>query len=370
MRSQPNHTATDAHHPRQMTRSYLRGVFALLLVVLSASAAVAVPLSEYRERVRKAIATLDLLHESEDFQTQSQKDEFTATNLRATREALPARETVEWNGAKFSVDNSWLQDELRALEALSAADVKRSAGLERILERLQAIAERLAEIDHSKAASAPTRAELNERLAVILHRPEYARTVKAESAVSRLWRQFWKWIAELFPKRTPLDAGSARGISRGAQIFVLAIALAAIAYVLWKFLPRLRRNSQTKKERKPRARVVLGERLEPDQSAADLLAQAEELARAGDLRGAIRRGYIALLVELADRKIISLAQHKTNRDYLGAVREIQSLHRNMETLTRNFEQHWYGLVPAEESDWAAFRAGYKQVSSSQFRVSS
>jgi hypothetical protein len=359
-------------HPRGRRKHalpYYRLLSTLLLVLVWGTAAVAIPLKEYRERVLKAIASLDLLHETED-SSHSLKDEIVTTNIRAARESLVFKETVEWDGAKIQVDNSWLEEELKRLEQLSAADVKRSEGLERVLERLQAIAERLAEIEQTRASPAVTRAELNQRLAAILHRPEYARTPKKESALSRLWIQFWRWITSLFPQRAPLNPSAAKGVSRIAQIFVLAIALASIVYVVRKFLPRLLRSSQAKKASKPRARVVLGERLEPDQSAADLLAEAEDLARAGDLRGAIRRGYIALLVELADRKIISLAQHKTNRDYLGAVREIQGLHRNMETLTNNYEQHWYGFVPAEESDWAAFRAGYKQVSSFESRLSS
>ena len=370
MRAYQHDAASSAGHRRQRVRQCSRLLSTLLLILVCASASFAIPLGEYRERVRKAIASLDLLHEMDELQTPSQKGEFVLTNIRAAREALLFKEAVEWNGARFNVDNSWLEVELKALEQLSSVDINRSAGLERVLERLQAIAERLAEIEKSETSSSPTRAEMNERLTAILRRPEYARTVKEESALSRLWRQFAKWIASIFPRRAPLDPNSARGLSRVAQIFVLAIALAAIIYVLRKFLPHLLRQSLTKKASKPRARVVLGEQLEPDQSAADLLAQAEALARAGDLRGAIRRGYIALLVELADRKIISLAQHKTNRDYLGAMRENQGLHRNMETLTNNFEQHWYGDVPAEESDWAAFRAGYKEVSSFEFRVSS
>ena len=71
-----------------------------------------------------------------------------------------------------------------------------------------------------------------------------------------------------------------------------------------------------------------------------------------------------MLVELGDRKIISLAQHKTNRDYLRAVRSIEPLHRNMEKLTNNFELHCYGLAPASENEWLAFRNGYKEALSS------
>ena len=105
----------------------------------------------------------------------------------------------------------------------------------------------------------------------------------------------------------------------------------------------------------------MGERLEPDQSAIDLLTEAELLARRGELRAAIRKAYIALLLELGERKIIRLAQYKTNRDYLRAVREFEPLYGNVKQLTDSFERHWYGFASASEDDWVAFRIGYKQA---------
>jgi hypothetical protein len=102
----------------------------------------------------------------------------------------------------------------------------------------------------------------------------------------------------------------------------------------------------------------LGERLEPDATATDLLSEAETLARQGDLRAAIRKAYIALLVELGDRKVISLSHYKTNRDYLNSLRNLPQLHTRMRGLTDSFERHWYGFVDATPNDWQNFRSGY------------
>ena len=103
---------------------------------------------------------------------------------------------------------------------------------------------------------------------------------------------------------------------------------------------------------------MLGERLEPEATATDLLSEAEALARQGDLRAAIRKAYIALLVELGDRKLISLAHHKTNRDYLNSLRSVPQLHSRMRGLTESFERHWYGFASATPNDWQDFRASY------------
>ncbi len=102
-------------------------------------------------------------------------------------------------------------------------------------------------------------------------------------------------------------------------------------------------------------------RLDPDQTSFDLLSEADALARRGELRAAIRKAYIALLLELGDRKIISLAQYKTNRDYLRAVRNIEPIYGNVKQLTDSFELHWYGLAQATENDWLSFRAAYKEA---------
>ncbi|CAN5138744.1 hypothetical protein BH20ACI1_BH20ACI1_08010 [soil metagenome] len=107
--------------------------------------------------------------------------------------------------------------------------------------------------------------------------------------------------------------------------------------------------------------MILGERLSENETAQNLFNQAEQLAREGDLRGAIRKGYIALLCELSDRKIIGLAQHKTNRDYLRDVRTKRELYENMNGLTSNFERHWYGFDNAEITDWEEFRQNYKKA---------
>jgi len=229
---------------------------------------------------------------------------------------------------------------------------------------LQALAERLEEVEKSEQVNGPGKEEMKGKLAGILQRPDFSVQVKQESALNRLLREFFTWILKLLRRGRPLSPATGAAVSNVAQIVVACLAVAVLVYFIWLAAPRLLRKSSRKKKEKKEARVVLGERLEPDQSGADLLAEAEGLARAGDLRGAIRKGYIALLVELGDRKVISLAQYKTNRDYLRSVREIESLYGNMTQLTGSFELHWYGLAQASESDWTAFRTFYRAALSS------
>jgi hypothetical protein len=338
-----------------------RCLFSVLLVLACAPVGQAIPLSQYHEHVGQAIAALDLLMEKQEVQNESQRGTLVATTLSVVREALPKNESVEWNGTTYNVNNAWLEAELKEFEVRRESDPERANLLGRILERLHGIEERLREIEKQSATTAG-KTDLKERLAAILQRPEYAgNKPKGQSAIGRLLERFAKWLRSLLPDPPQISPGRAGSVSRGAQVIVVGIALAVIAYALWLLAPRLLRGRKTRKKVKPEARIVLGERIEPDQSAVDLLAGAEALARAGDLRGAIRKGYIALLVELGDRKIVSLAQHKTNQDYLRAVRELEPLHRHMEKLTYSFEVHWYGLAQASEHDWLDFRAVYREA---------
>ncbi|MBA3357724.1 MAG: DUF4129 domain-containing protein [Pyrinomonadaceae bacterium] len=339
-------------------RRAIRCVFAILLVALCAAVTSARPLGEYQSHVQQAVSALDTLAQSDEGETDEGRLTRITETLAAVRSALPATENVEWEETSFKVDNSWLHRELERLEKAPAAEQSNSLTL--VTERLQALAHRLEELEKAKPTSA-SKADANKKLDEILQRPEYARGRKEVSALSRLWRDLLKWIESLLPKPQPLTPGNASLFTTFAQIFVVVLALVVIAYAVKLFAPRMFQKRKTKKKGKRRPLVVLGEKLEPDQSSIDLLADAESLARRGELRAAIRKAYVALLVELGDRKIISLAQHKTNRDYLGAMRDLEPLYGNVKQLTDSFERHWYGFANATEADWLAFRTGYKQA---------
>ncbi len=339
----------------------MRFALLLLAVLICAKGASAATTADYHQRVREAASALERLKLTYDGEDSSQRDRRITSTIQRVRAELPAQELVTANGISVQVDNGWLDVALREYQKIDDSDPRRAEALAEITERLQALDERLAELESRKAATGTNKDENKARLAEILRRPEYNKKAEEGSALGRLLERFLRWLSSLFPRMQPLPSGPAAAFGRIAQVFVIALAIAIIAYVVWKFAPRLFGRRRTKKRGRPEARIVLGERLEPDQTAADLMANAEGLARKGDLRGAIRKAYIALLCELGDRKIIGLAPHKTNRDYVQAVRERPSLYDSMRHLTNSFEIHWYGFVPATSDDWTNFRAGYRST---------
>lgn len=331
-------------------------MFAAVVFVFP-SRANAIPLSEYHKNLLRSINALDSLSQMDEEENDANYEYRLSETASAVRNALPQKQTIESGRSVCTVDNSWLHKELDEFEA--AANSERVIMRGQLIESLQSIAERVSELEKADAVNELSKAEANQKLAAILSRSEYAAKGRQGGALMRLIDRFIRWIAQFLPKRSPLAASQGSPLTTVAQIIVVALAAAVIVYVLIKLLRQLgKRSHKVKVKKKKEPRIVLGERLEPEASAIDLLAEAEALARKGEIRAAIRKTYIALLVELGDRKVISLAQHKTNRDYLRAVRNIPALHSNMRGLTDSFERHWYGFAETSPTDWQNFRAAY------------
>ena len=329
-------------------------VLVVFLFVCPANVA-AIPIAEYHQRLKQAIDELvEVVEINKDYDAADFENRMLET-IEVIRVTLPEHLTVEVDGEVCNVDNTSLHKSLEDLKKLPGA--KQFEKVEHITEFLQAIEARIAE-RQAAVASGVSKEEAKTKLESILARPEYASEQRGPNAISRLIRDFIRWLQNLFPKRSPVERGRVDFISLMAQILVIGLALAVLLYVVKILLTRFGRTRKTKKPKKKEARIVLGERLEPEATATDLLSQAEILARNGELRAAIRKAYIALLVELGDRKMISLAQHKTNRDYLNSVKSIPPLHATMRGLTDSFERHWYGFEQTTPDDWQDFRAGY------------
>ena len=333
-------------------------------------------LADYLERVREAAAQLEELaatyqraKDSSSPEVWSEEDfnsdfivELPETEKAAfdrVRGLLPQKERVEWGGDSFvEVDNSWLHTELGDPEREPDYGA-RALALRTLAVRLRALEARLAEAAGGAAASEATDRDAERgRLNSILRGREFDREAGQQqgNALQRLVKRFWEWLKSLLPEGPSLAPGGSPRASQATQAVVLTLCLAVLAYVgrlLWK----RRRPGAGSLKLKRKARVVLGERLEAEQTASDLLDDAERLARAGDLRGAIRKAYVALLCELGDRGVVRLAQHMTNRDYLNAVRRAAppGLYTEMLPLTFDFEVHWYGLRDATASDWESFK---------------
>ena len=334
-----------------MTSFSARSLFLLMLVAFVAGQGFATTLNDYQNRIGSAIAGCDELSEI----ITENDDDLERDSIVELRRLLPKSEGIDTTGGTIETDNTWFHAALDSL-ANETDEPKRIEILESISERLKAIQSGIDELNAATAAE-QSKDQDKQKLAEILRRQEYQRAEeKGESLFQKWWRQFQEWLARQMPapSKTPTTGPSFEGLRVVLQVLIFAAVAGLVAFLVWRFVPFFAKRRRTSKT-SDGGRVVLGERIGEDESAADIFSEAERLAGAGDHRGAIRKGYIALLVELGDRKIVRIARHKTNRDYLRDVRKRDDLFSDMSGLTSNFERSWYGLRLAGADDWVDFR---------------
>lgn len=342
-----------------LSAKYLFSVIIFLWLSLPAFAAT---LAEYRTNVDTAWGyVIDLRRNAV---TRENDAEWETQITSAIRESLNPSEKVEWEGGSVETSNQWLGARLDAFAA-ERDPAKRETILLEIEERLAAVSARLAELENP-AASDRTKDQDKQKLGEILRRPEYQKLEQAEkeeSAVQRWIREFVEWLVSLFPKSSnaPQSAPGMQSFANVLLVILFVVLIGLLAFGIYRFAPGLFPGLKRHKKEKKKDRVILGERIGEDETAGDLFAEAERIARSGDLRGAIRKGYVALLCELSDRKVIGLARHKTNRDYLRDLRSRRDLQTNMSGITNSFERHWYGYQASAPNDWEEFRREYKET---------
>ncbi len=330
------------------------------LVVCGSSSVGAATLDEYSAKIERARASINEVEASLRNADKDHSDIL--SQVGNIRSEFSAPDVVEWKGGSVEVSNSWLVNRLKSFE--NATDPKaRLALMVEIREHISTLSFKLNELQQASNASR-TKDEDKQKLAEILRREEYQKPeARGESVFQRWLTAILELLEKLLPKPKGLP-GSPTGLGSLAtvlQIFLWVALFGLLVFLVYKIAPLL--VPSLRRERKPRKknRVILGESIGEDESALDLLSEAERLAREGNLRGAIRKGYIALLCDLSDRKIIGLARNKTNRDYVRDVRSRHDLHPRMKSVTDTFERHWYGSQQSEEHDWVRFREEYDEA---------
>lgn len=343
--------------------------FALFLAgffLFSAISISAIPLRQYRENVSNAIVRLDSMQSPESDLTAAELVENERLLFKEIRRIIPPTQKVQSGDSEIEINNAWLEHDLQTLEAMTAKGENRSQFLRQTTEKLGAVRDRLDELLAAQTADR-SKNENKQKLDEILRRPEFQKPEEKEKSVLDRWMEaLEKWLQDLFrrnePNVSPSNVPNLSALGRILSYLVIGLAILIIAFVVYRFLlPLMGRENRLKITKNKESRVILGERIGANESAADLLAEAENLARAGDVRAAIRKGYIALLCELSDRKILGLARHKTNRDYLRDLKKRPEIFQNVRAVTGSFERHWYGRVPANEQDWQSFRGNYEEV---------
>ena len=332
-------------------------------IFLCANSIWALPLVQYRQNIHQATMEIDALQSAEEQVSPSGQSAV----LQRIRKLLPVRQTIEiGHNADFEADNSWLETSLKNYEKALPLAAERAPILQSAADRLSAIEDRLTELETAQTAANGQNAD-KQKLDEILRRPEFQKPKEEKSILQQLSDALDEWLSALFHRQPPPEVEQPRvdlsPLGAILNYVVITLAILIIGFVVWRFLlPLVGNKGVRKKAKKKEPRIILGEQLAADATADDLLTQADRLAASGELRAAIRKGYIAALCDLSDRKILGLARHKTNRDYLRDVKKRDEIYQPMFGMTGTFERHWYGDVPPEHEDWQKFRGQLSVIS--------
>ena len=338
---------------------YLRISMLLFAAWLAApQSASAADVADYSQRLTDARAIVrEMIVELVNHSGQTSISGFDAEKVNRVRALVPASETVDTPEGPVPVSNAWLHSSIDEYITRETPEGRAEILID-VDERLAGVITRL----ERTGEAGPTKDEQKQKLREILAREQFQKpSEEKESWLTALLNRVMEWLRSLFPDSRPITPNPRQpGSVPWLQYVMIGLLAVFIGFVLYRlsplFLPALKRKDRSEK----RDRVILGEKIGINESAATLFSEAEGLAREGDIRAAIRKGYIALLCEFSDRRLIRLARHKTNRDYLRDMRDTP-VYPDARSLTGKFETHWYGSAPSEREDWEAFRKQYKEA---------
>jgi hypothetical protein len=190
------------------------------------------------------------------------------------------------------------------------------------------------------AASGASHAEIRERTAEILARPEFLpRTPGITDWLGKQVRAFFEWLGDLFD----FDASSLPIPIEVLYGIAIAIVLVGVVLLIRRLVTGARRGT-TPRDSGAIARAARAAR------AAELLADARTAAQRGDLTSAARLYFWALVIGLSERGAIEYRAAWTCREALerGAPSgEIQAL---LAPLVPRLDAVSFGRAPVHASD--------------------
>jgi len=195
---------------------------------------------------------------------------------------------------------------------------------------------------------------------------------KLLTPVKRWVKQLVKWMEKHFrrsPDAKDLDLSGLGAWAGAAQkiVYLLSgVAVLLAGFLLWKRWKQDRRSTVTE------ATAVAAR---PDLAAEDTIASqlpeeewlrlADEMIARSEFRLAFRALYLAGLAHLGHRGMLTIARHKSNREYEREfARRARLEHEKQRALHANvtaFERVWYGRHPARAEDLPVFSAHLEQL---------
>jgi hypothetical protein len=311
----------------------------LLLLLLVATNAAALPIADYIARLERIDTLLSTNHVNE-----------------AKNEALTLKDVdVEWAKGKFRADASLLASIAKGERAqliATIAELRRASGMSaaqadrKLLEQIAAEQE---PPELPRGGVVPT--ELD-RDVPLLERIAESISEMLEWLRDKL-SAFFDWLLDLLPRRR-----NARGEpTAGLHWIVWAVVGAIVALILYLAIDVLRR-SRASGPAEVETSAPIGSKQDEDplsRGATEWERYATDLANAGRFREAIRAWYHAVLVTCYAAGILHVRKGRTNWEYIASLAPSLEWRPDAIELTRRFEQEWYGALHSSRDAYDACR---------------
>ncbi len=197
------------------------------------------------------------------------------------------------------------------------------------------------------------------------------KTLRSGGRTIRGWiEKIGAWLEKLLPSTQGRKEPSGKGWMtsvRNLLLGLLALLVGVLAIVIWRTW-RKRRTGECSR---------VSEAIHPtpdltdDQVGADelpvdrWLVMARELMGKGELRLALRALYLATLAYLADHDLITIARHKSNREYrLELERRAHDQLDLLAVFSKNvamFDRAWYGTYPVNSEEMRQFKTNHERI---------
>ena len=176
----------------------------------------------------------------------------------------------------------------------------------------------------------------------VFTRPEY-QWVERRQPFKWLWQlivRFFDWLSR-FNDTHPVGSAMLTSVA----VVVLVVILVHLGYTIWRVV----RSA-------PDAAAGAGPGGGPVYDAAQHLALAEELARAGRYAEALGHRFLAVILELDRAEALRFHASKTPAEYLSEVRLDSTGRQSFAVLVGRLYRHLFGALPCAESDYREFGA--------------
>lgn len=303
------------------------------------------PADEYAARVSAAINDIDIA-------LQQPMDARTASELAAdVNTLLPITLPVEIDGGQMTVDNTILRTLVSRLDAAKSPQDRADIADE--------MRRHLLSLEASLGTQGAGVPQDPEALASII----VARTVPQRSPLSEIIGDIVEKLIVLLQKFWEATGGTSESttIFTTVTIAVLAMLLTLLGWLLVRAVLHARAATATPEtpdaERASGPVVLAAEGL-----PTDPLAYADELARTGMIREAVRALFGGVARALVEAGVVQQTRTRTDAELLSDVRAAAPrAHEMLQVLAHAFESAYYGHVELDELRYRDARAAYEAV---------